>query len=182
MTASGNVIWLEAESFDDPGTWSNDSQHVDLMGSPYLLATGVGKPVKDAKTTARVPDRGKYQLWVRCRDWLPEHHPGSFQVYVNKKPSPTTFGKADTDAWQWVDGGEFDLRRGQVEVRLHDINGWWGRCDATVLAKGDFTPANDPTRLAQQRLTHGGVSPEIKDMGTYDVVVVGGGPSGARWG
>ena len=33
------VVWLEAEQFDDTGRWSNDSQHVDLMGSPYLLAT-----------------------------------------------------------------------------------------------------------------------------------------------
>ena len=35
-----DVIWLEAESFEDTGSWSNDSQYVDLMGSPYLLATG----------------------------------------------------------------------------------------------------------------------------------------------
>jgi hypothetical protein len=176
--SSHNVIWLEAESFDDTGSWSNDSQHVDLMGSPYLFATGVGKPVRDAKTTARVPAGGKYRLWVRCRDWLPEYHPGLFQVYVNRKPSATTFGKADTDAWQWVYGGEFDLKRGTVEVRLHDINGWWGRCDTVVLATGDFAPADDLTRLAQQRLTHGGVSAGIKNMDAYDVVVVGGGPAG----
>ncbi len=35
------VIWPEAEQFDKTGGWSNDSQFVDLMGSPYLLATGL---------------------------------------------------------------------------------------------------------------------------------------------
>jgi hypothetical protein len=178
-SASGReVIWLEAEGFDDTGKWSNDSQHVDLMGSPYLLATGVGRPVADAVTKVRVARAGTYRLWVRCRDWLPEHSPGRFQVLVGGDPSPTTFGKAATDAWQWVDGGEFELTPGEVEVRLHDLTGWWGRCDAVVLATGGFRPSDDSEALAGERLEHCGVSLEIKDAGSYDVVVVGGGPAG----
>jgi hypothetical protein len=52
--AAQPVVWMEAESFADTGRWSNDSQHVDLMGSPYLLATGVGKPVGgEWKTVAK---------------------------------------------------------------------------------------------------------------------------------
>ena len=58
-----NVIWLEAEQFDNTGGWSNDSQFVDLMGSPYLLAAGLGKPVDDAATQAYIPETGKYTLW-----------------------------------------------------------------------------------------------------------------------
>ena len=92
-----NVIWLEAETFNNTGSWSNDSQHVDLMGSPYLLATGVGKPVEDAVTETVVSVAGSYRLWVRCRDWLPEYHPGLFQVFVNGKSSHATFGKAEDD-------------------------------------------------------------------------------------
>jgi len=173
-----DVIWLEAESFSDTGGWSNDSQHVDLMGSPYLLATGVGKPVKDAATTAEVSVPGIYRLWVRCKDWLPEYHPGLFQVLIDGNTSNATFGKAGTDAWQWIDGGAFDLKKGEIEIRLRDLNGWWGRCDAVVIAGGGFKPANDRTDLAQQRLEYCGVSSKIMDMGAYDVVVVGGGPSG----
>lgn len=173
-----DVIWLEAESFEDTGSWSNDSQYVDLMGSPYLLATGVGKPVKDAITTAAVSASGTYRLWVRCKDWLPEYHPGLFQVLIDGDLSHTTFGKADTDAWQWIDGGAFDLKEGEIKIRLHDLNGWWGRCDAVVLAAGGFKPANDPATLAQQHLKYCGVSSKIMDMGAYDVVVVGGGPAG----
>ena len=176
--AAEDVIWLEAESFKDTGSWSNDSQHADLMGSPYLLATGVGKPVNDAATTVKVPTSGSYRLWVRCRDWLPEYHPGLFKVFVQGSASRRTFGKADTDAWQWIDGGVFDLKKGEIKVYLHDLNGWWGRCDAVVLARGGFKPANDSAGLAGQRLKYCGVSSEIMDMGAYDVVVVGGGPAG----
>ena len=39
------VVWLEAEAFADVGGWSRDTQHVDVMGSVYLLATGLGTPV-----------------------------------------------------------------------------------------------------------------------------------------
>ncbi|MDP6047588.1 MAG: hypothetical protein QGG25_18400, partial [Phycisphaerae bacterium] len=95
--AGAGVVWLEAEAFEKTGKWSNDSQHVDLMGSPYLLATGVGRPVADAITTAKIPAAGKYVLWVRCRDWFPSHSPGQFSVIVGGKASDVTFGKAKTD-------------------------------------------------------------------------------------
>ncbi|HUU91816.1 MAG TPA: FAD-dependent oxidoreductase, partial [Phycisphaerae bacterium] len=176
--AAERVVWLEAEQFDRTGGWSNDSQFVDLMGSPYLLATGLGTPVADAVTTAKVPAAGTYRLWVRCKDWLASHHPGRFGVLVGGKASPVTFAMADSDTWQWMDGGAFELAGGDVEVRLHDLTGWWGRCDAVVLATADFRPADDLKALADQRHKHVGVSADVKQMGPYDVVVVGGGPSG----
>ena len=175
---AADVVWLEAEGFAKTGKWSNDSQHVDLMGSPYLLATGVGKPVEDAVTTAKIPAAGKYTLWVRCRDWFPSHSPGQFNVLVGGKASGVTFGKAKTDAWQWVDGGAFDLKAGPVEVAIHDLTGWWGRCDAVVLAHESFKPAGDAKKLAAQRIEFCGVTPDVKAEGVYDVVVVGGGPAG----
>jgi len=178
ISAPSTVIWQEAEAMARTGTWSNDSQHVDLMGSPYLLATGLGKPVDDAVTTVSIPETGVYTLWVRCRDWLPSHSPGQFQVLVNGVASRATFGKADDDAWRWMNGGGFRLGKGDAELRLHDLTGWWGRCDAIVLATDEFTPADDTEQLAAQRLLHAGVSPEIDDGGTYDLVVVGGGPAG----
>jgi len=177
-TAAGDVVWLEAEQFKETGGWSNDPQHVDIMGSPYLLATGVGKPVEDAVTTARIPRIGIYRLWVRCRDWFPEHSPGQFQVRVTGKPSSVTFGKSSTDAWQWIDGGSFDLEAGDAEIRLHDLTGWWGRCDGIVLAVDGFRPAENIQELGRQRIAHCGVTPDVKAMGDYDVVVVGGGPAG----
>ena len=172
------VIWLEAEQFEKRGGWSNDSQFVDLTGSPYLLATGVGRPVDDAVTTARIRQKGKYRLWVRCKDWLPDHSPGQFQVLVGDKPSTVTFGKAKNEAWQWVAGGVFELQAGETKVRLHDLTGWWGRCDIVILAQEGFEPSNVPEKLAQQRVKYCGVTPDVKVMGHYDVIVVGGGPAG----
>jgi len=177
---SGEILWLEAEQFSDCGGWSNDSQFVALMGSPYLLATGVGKPVADAVAKAHVPRPGQYRLWVRCKDWYPQNSPGRFQVLVAGQASRTTFGQAKDDRWRWVDGGLFDLDAAEVEIRLHDLTGWWGRCDAVVLA-GDkaFRPADDPAELAKQREAFGGVAREVKQPGPYDVVVAGGGLAGA---
>ncbi len=35
-------IFVEAESFSDPGGWVVDQQSIDIMGSSYLLAHGLG--------------------------------------------------------------------------------------------------------------------------------------------
>ncbi len=40
--------YIDAEDFDHYGGWQMDNQFVHLMGSPYLMATGIGKPVEDA--------------------------------------------------------------------------------------------------------------------------------------
>ncbi len=145
------VVWLEAEAFANVGGWSRDTQHVDLMGSVYLLATGLGKPVEPAATTAEIPEPGTYRLWVRARDWLPADAPGRFVVRVGGKASPEIGRSPDDDRWRWFDGGEFQLEAGGVEVRLEDTTGWWGRCDAIVLAGVGFTPADDLPALAAQR-------------------------------
>ena len=176
--ASAQVVWLEAESFDSVGGWQRDTQHVDTMGSVYLLATGLGTPVDDAVTQVEIPAAGTYRLWVRCRDWLPSHSPGRFRVLVDGRPSDE-LGHAADDTWRWQEAGRFELDRGVVEVRIRDATGWWGRVDALVLAAGDdFRPADQQPRLAEQRLQYGGVSAEVEDAGRFDVVVVGAGPAG----
>lgn len=53
ITASNLLI--EAESFDQKGGWVVDQQFMDLMGSPYLMAHGMGIPVEDASTTISFP-------------------------------------------------------------------------------------------------------------------------------
>ena len=172
-------VWIEAECFDIVGGWSRNAQHVDMMGSPYLLATGVGRLVEDAVTRVEVPQTGMYRLWVRCRDWLPPHSPGRFRLVIDGRESKT-FGAADgeDDRWRWFEGGRYELRQGAIEVRLRDLTGWWGRVDVIVLAPADFTPAEEMKPLAEQRLKYAGVSSKVVDEGLFDVVVVGAGPAG----
>jgi len=43
---------------------------MEQMGSSYLLAHGLGVPVKDAVTTAKFPAAGTYRFWVRTKDWV----------------------------------------------------------------------------------------------------------------
>jgi len=174
------VVWLEGEGFEETGGWSNDPQFVDVMGSPYLLATGVGRPVADAVTHAEIAVSGNYRLWVRCRDWLPEYSPGRFRVLINGRASEVIFGKAEHDRWRWVVGGIFSLEKGEIEVRLKDLTGWWGRCDAIVLSRDtDFKPVDDIYILERQRRQYYEPYQHVDEVEPHDVVVVGGGLAGS---
>src|SRR5690606_22556402 len=61
-------LLVEAESFDQPGGWVVDPQFVEQMGSPYLMAHGMGTPVKNAFTQVKFKDKGKYHVWVRSEE------------------------------------------------------------------------------------------------------------------
>ncbi|MHB8902602.1 MAG: FAD-dependent oxidoreductase [Thermoguttaceae bacterium] len=176
--AHAQTVWLEAERFADCGGWAVDAQFIDQMGSPYLLAVGLGKPVADARTSATLPKAGKYRLWVRSKDWVPEHHPGSFQVLIAGKEPDATFGASGKAGWVWEDGGVHDLPA-QVVLGLHVLSGYYGRCDVVALAADlDWTPPGDLQGVALLRQQLGGVSSAVEVMPEADVVIVGGGLAG----
>ena len=56
IAARAETVVIEAEWFEDYGGWVNDTQFMDQMGSPYLLAHGLGRPVADAKMSFSVED------------------------------------------------------------------------------------------------------------------------------
>ena len=62
-------LFIEAESFSNKGGWKVDQQFMDLMGSPYLLAHGMGVPVDDASTEVTFPEKGEYYVYVRTYNW-----------------------------------------------------------------------------------------------------------------
>lgn len=176
---ASHTVWLETELFDEQGGWTSDAQFVDQMGSPFLLAIGLQGPVQDAVTQADVPADGQYRVWVRLRNWLPEHSPGRFQVVLGDKPVEHVFGQGKEKGWIWEQGGAHPLKQGKLVVRLRDLTGHYGRCDAIVLCDDpNYRPPDDLKKLAAQRIAHGGVSREVKEMGPYDTVVVGGGLAG----
>ena len=171
-------VFLEAEGFADPGGWTNDNQSMMQMGSPYLIAHGIGRPVEDAVTTFNLAKEGTYRLWVRTRDWTKTwgrtESPGRFEVLVNGKTAEAVFGTESED-WAWQDGGLVELKKGENKIALHDLTGFDGRCDAIFLTKILNAPApevNDAFRRKALKLGR----PE--KAGGYDFVVVGGGIAG----
>ena len=175
------LVLLEAEGFTDTGGWDLDQQSMDQMGSPYLLAHGLGVPVRDAATRAVFPRAGRYRVWVRTRDWVAPWKapgaPGRFQVLVDGKPLAATFG-TEGAGWHWQDGGPVEVGA-EAEVALHDLTGFEGRCDA-VLFSGDpgFRPPEEKADLARLRHDLLGLPEAPEDGGSFDLVVVGGGVSG----
>ena len=151
-------VFLEAEGFADPGGWTNDNQSMMQMGSPYLIAHGIGCPVEDAVTTFNLAKEGTYRLWVRTRDWTKTwgrtESPGRFEVLVNGKAAEAVFGTESED-WAWQDGGLVGLKKGENKIALHDLTGFDGRCDAIFLTKKLNTPApevNDAFRRKALKL------------------------------
>jgi hypothetical protein len=187
---TGEVVLLEAEGFEKLGGWVVDQQSMDQMGSPYLLAHGMGEPVAEATTTAKIPADGEYQVLVRTRDWVAPHGPGKFNVVIGGEPLKAVFGAQGDGKWFWQDGGKVTLKAGDVTVALRDLTGFEGRCDAILLVKGGgVTPPAELKEMAAWRRKLLGLADKPKDAGAFDLVVVGGGIAGtcaaveaARWG
>jgi hypothetical protein len=180
-TAQGLVL-VECEGFADYGGWSIDQQFMDVMGSPYLLAHGLGTPVADAVTTVEFRQPGQYRLWVRTKDWVAPWKapgtPGRFQLRIDGRAVPTTFG-TEGAAWHWQDGGTVDIHAPKVKLALHDLTGFEGRCDAVLFcADQRFVPPNKAPELTSFRRQTLGISATPEDGGNYDLVVVGGGMAG----
>nr|WP_246114589.1 FAD-dependent oxidoreductase [Rubripirellula tenax] len=175
-------VFVEAESFDDHGGWNLDTQFIQQMGSPYLIAHGLGNPIADASTTASVPENGTYHVWVRTIDWVArwgaKPSPGQFKLLINGKPLENTLG-TEGASWSWQNGGEVSLRAGQVELELHDLTGFDGRCDCIYLTTdADGKPPTDEVELAAWRREQLHLPKEPQTKGPYDLVVIGGGYAG----
>lgn len=195
--AQADTVLVEAESFDNPGGWKLDTQFIEIMGSPYLLAHGLGKPVEDASTKVTFPKAGTYQAWVRTKDWVARWDakgaPGQFEVKVNGTPlKPIQEGKANDSTlsdhafgtagkeWHWQPAGEVKITGTEAEITLKDLTGFGGRCDAIIFSNvAGFQPDNSSDVLPAWRRKAMGQSEEITTEGPYDIVFIGGGYAGA---
>jgi hypothetical protein len=173
-----SAILVEAEDFENYGGWVLDSQFETQMGSPYLLAHGLGRPVADAATVTAVAIPGEYEVWVRAKDWVPSHHPGRFTLSINGTTLETEFGANGRD-WSWQSAGKVSLPQGDMRLVLHDLTGFDGRCDAIYFSADGTIPPNEMDDASRAwRKTLRGLPDQPIDAGDYDVVVVGGGISG----
>ncbi len=123
-TRPTNTLFIEAESFQDKGGWVIDQQFMDIMGSPYLMAHGLGKPVDNASAKIDACKGGLYRLWVRTKNWTAPftvaQTPGIFRGQINSKEVPLTFGKG-SGRWHWEDGGNIRLKRGSNYLVLKTL-------------------------------------------------------------
>jgi len=173
------TLWIDAEDFDDYGGWWMDTQFVPQMGSPYLLAAGIGVPVEDATTAVQIQESGDYRLWVRTRNWYQEHAPGQFNISLGGTTIEKNFGADESDQWVWEDGGTHRLFAGELQLALKDLTGFYGRCDAIVLTQDmSYQPSSDLTAYRTERAHYTGASRAIEYMGDFDVIVVGAGVAG----
>ncbi len=174
-------LLVESESFEKHGGWSLDTQFIQNMGSPYLLAHGLGKPVGDATTSVTLHETGTYHVFVRTKDWVARWkaagQPGRFQVVVNGKPLAETLGTTGAE-WAWQRGGTVEIADKRVTLALHDLTGFDGRCDAIYFSKEGTPPPNESKVLAswRRKLLNLAEEPTVKE--DYDLVVVGGGYAG----
>ncbi|MEM6979902.1 MAG: FAD-dependent oxidoreductase [Planctomycetota bacterium] len=179
-------VFVEAESFQQHGGWQLDTQFIQQMGSPYLLAHGLGRPVDDATTEISIDQPGTYRVWVRTLDWVgrwrgspsPDQAPGRFQLQINTKPLAATFGTVG-EKWDWQDGGTVDLSRGDHLLTLHDLTGFDGRVDC-IYFTSDLESKPPPVGdvLSPWRRQQLGLDSTPAEKGPYDLVVIGGGYAG----
>ena len=135
VTASfGSGVLVEAESFRDKGGWAVDQQFMDQMGSPYLIAHGMGKPVADAVTTVEFPETGTYRVYVRTFNWVAPWYdgegPGKFALRVGSRKLSATLGCTGSE-WMWQCAGKVSVRKGPVSVG----GGIAGMCAAAAASR-----------------------------------------------
>lgn len=173
-------ILVETESFDNKGGWVVDPQFVEQMGSPYLLAHGMGIPVEDAYTTFEVSKKDAYHVWVRTKDWAPGdwEAPGRFSLQVDDYELPETLGTQGQGDWEWQYAGKVKLDTGLHHMKLKDLSGFEGRCDAVYFTSSIDTPPKGGQELDTWRrkvMNHSNIPTQQKQ---FDLVVTGGGIAG----
>ena len=179
---SKDFVLLETESFSHKGGWVLDQQFMDQMGSPFLLAHGMGVPVENAETEVVLP-KGKWTVYARtwnwCSPWGTKEAPGRFKLSVDGSELLNELGTGQ--AWDWEYAGEVEVTAKQKSctVALRDLTGFEGRCDAILFSKaGKSGVPNEGQALHDFRMKLLGYPLKPADGGHYDMVVVGAGVAG----
>ena len=159
--------FISIADFNQKGGWVTDSQFIEIMGTPYLLAHGLGTPVADAVGAVELDEAGTYHVYAYTYNWnapwKPEFTPGIFEVTVGGYKK--VFGDQG-EAWGWQDGGEFSFEKGTQTLILHDLTGYEGRLGALLITN------EEPKAIREYFPAPAEVT------ASYDYIVVGGGITG----
>ena len=182
LTAQAGTLLVEAEQFAETGGWKIDTEFIETMGSPYLIAHGLGKPVANASTKVEIPAAGSYKVWVRTLDWSESiGRPGGagrFSLTLNGKALGGELGDGP-GTWHWQEAGSADLPAGTATLALNDLTGFDGRVDAILLSSDPaFTPPAECKLEDRIAWKIPGAPGAIENTGDFDLVVIGGGYGG----
>ncbi|SFS95281.1 FAD dependent oxidoreductase [Porphyromonadaceae bacterium NLAE-zl-C104] len=181
IIAQSPSLLVEAENFSKKGGWVVDQQFMDLMGSPYLMAHGMGVPVADAEMSVEFPTTGEYDVYVRTFNWTSPWYegegPGKFQLRLNGEKVGSELGTAGNE-WYWQKAGTVNIKKKDNVVSLQDLTGFNGRVDAIYFTRDNIPPPNESETLAQFRKQLLNIPGEPQKAGEFDLVVVGGGVAG----
>jgi len=180
--AHADTLLVEAEQFAETGGWQVDTQFIESMGSPYLIAHGMGTPVADATTTVEIKNDASYRVWVRTLDWSKRlgrpSGAGAFELHVNGQKLGDTLG-VGPETWTWQAAGEVALAPGMATLALRDLTGFNGRVDAILLSDDpDFTPPENNHITDRAQWTFRGSPGNGEVLDGFDLIVIGGGYGG----
>lgn len=174
-------LWVETENFSNKGGWVVDQQFMDQMGSSYLMAHGMGVPVKDAIHTVQFKQTGWYHVFVRTYNWTSPWFngkgPGGFKLCVGGEKLDEIAGVLGEN-WMWQYLGKVKIDNPSIEIALCDLTGFNGRCDAIYFSTEKKEPPSDFKELDKFRREK--LNLPIIPVNTYqfDLVVAGGGIAG----
>lgn len=173
-----NAILIEAEHFDDKGGWVVDPQFVEQMGSPFLMAHGMGQPVESARTEIDHMAKGNYHVWVRTRNWAPGEweSPGRFTLKIEHRVVSDSLGIGPE--WDWEYAGVIELDESDMDIEVIDRYGFNARFDAICLTGTREKPPTHGKELAEFRRKALRQSVVPENFQKFDLVVVGGGLTG----
>jgi hypothetical protein len=182
VSANADTLLVEAEQFSNPGGWQADTQFIESMGSPYLIAHGLGKPVADASTDVEIMDAASYRIWVRTLDWTKRlgraSGAGAFELLVNGNKVGGPLGTGP-DTWTWQPAGDITLQKGKTHLTLRDPAGFDGRVDAILLSDDpSFTPPQANHVADRMTWKFRGAPGNGETLDGFDLVVIGGGYGG----
>lgn len=174
-------VYINPGSFDTYGGWSLDTQFFHTVRSEYLLAHGIGIPVSDAEVSAVLPSKGKYRIWVRTKNWteywIKGNAPGVFRLLINGEVFGDILGTNGKE-WMWQEVGIFDSDKEKINLSLHDLTGFEGRCAGIFITSNmDFIPPDDTDELTEMINAINDNPPEEVPI-IYDLVVCSGGIAG----
>lgn len=143
------------------------------MGSSYLLAHGLGVPVKDARTTITIPAKESTVSGSEPATGCPR---GMLAEPPENSSSLSTIQPLKQLSEQKVNHGTGRTEELSVsarvipEIALHDLTGFEGRCDAILLTTNQkFRPPDEKAPLDDFRKTSLGLSTAPGNGGDYDL-------------